>query len=80
MANLVAMAKDKAKDDGAKDRGRAPRHPVQLPIPWFRVLKKLARMDEKKHTQYLLKVLHEKATDAGIEDLPPLPWDDEEEG
>ncbi len=78
MTTLERMPKNK-KPAAAESDGREERKPVQIPVPWFRVLRRLAQQDEKHHGWYILKVLDEKAREAGFEDLPPLPWKESEQ-
>lgn len=77
MPNVATMAKKVEP----VEPGREERKPVQLPLPWFKLLRRLSALDEKPHTWYVMKVLEEKAQahdEIDASEIPPLPWEDEE--
>lgn len=74
MITLERMAKGKTQTGEREER-----KPVQLPLAWFALLRRLAAMNRQPHTWYFLSLVEAAAKDAGIEDIPPLPWETDED-
>jgi hypothetical protein len=65
----------KKKDN---DRHKKARRMVGLPSSWFVVAQKLARQKPTPTVWYLVELIRRDAEAAGVKDLPPFPWEDED--
>lgn len=77
-AEPVATNGFMAKSSKHVDR-KTERSPVQVPKAWLAVARKLAAANKQPVLWYLLNLIHAEAEEAGMTDLPPLPWDEAEE-
>ena len=75
-AILPDMGKKKKPTGGPH---KTERRTIQFPLAWFQVAQRLAKMDKPSPTVwYLVALVKEKAEAAGLNDLPPLPWEVED--
>lgn len=71
---IAAMAKKKTGGEHT-----TPRTPVQVPTAWWNIARKLAGKRQQPTLWYLLRIISEEAQQEGIQNLPPLPWEEEAE-
>jgi hypothetical protein len=57
---------------------KKPRTSVNVPDEWLVIARKRASANRQPVLWYLLGLVHRDATEAGIADLPPLPWEEKE--
>lgn len=56
---------------------KTPRKPVQVPVEWLNVARKLANANRQPTLWYFLSLVADAADKAGVE-RPRLPWEDTE--
>lgn len=55
---------------------KTPRTSVQVPNDWLKVARQRASTKQQPVLWYLLSLIQKDAAEAGVADLPPLPWED----
>ncbi len=83
VGTLSRMGRNKKKPGtGSNASGgphKTPRTSVQVPNEWLAIARKRAGAKEQPVLWYLIRLIQKDAIEAGIPDLPPLPWEQREE-
>lgn len=82
-ATIPVMGRKPSTDPKKKPTGgkhKNPRTPLQLPTPWLVIARRLARSIPQPTNWYVVGLLEREAKAKGMTDLPPLPWEEEENG
>jgi hypothetical protein len=72
---MSVMSKKKTKPTGGKHS--TPRKPVQFPVDWLTVAKKVAAKQKMPVVWLMIELVKERAEKLSIEgELPAVPWED----
>lgn len=81
LATMPRMAgkKEEGKKPASGGKNKTPRKPIQMPTDWLKVARIRAGTKQQPTLWYLIALIAEDARTAGVTDLPPLPWEREDE-
>ena len=73
-STLPVMAKKKASG-----KNKTPRKAMMIPTTWLDVARATARANRQPVLWYVLTLIEKDARERGVEELPPMPWDEPDE-
>lgn len=73
----MGRKKSSGKNSGSGGPHKTPRTSVQVPDEWLKIARARANANRQPVLWYFLGLIQADAREAGVADLPSLPWEKE---